>query len=100
MSVRDDIRANKFLPDVKQFPYGDPQSKIEQGQLSEQWALHRTEVRRLTLVFKAAALIEVGLDKLPQAKQDKAWEMAWDRGHASGLEEVLNELEELAELLA
>jgi hypothetical protein len=93
MSVRDDIRAGKYRPDEK---FGNGQGKESTTDRTKR----RTEERRLVLVFKADSMAELGLAGIPAAKQDKAWEMAWDRGHASGLEEVLNELEELAELLA
>ncbi len=33
------------------------------------------------------------------AKFDKAWDIAWERGHASGLHEVEAYFDELAELI-
>jgi hypothetical protein len=60
----------------------------------EKW---KEDERRLRDEFKKAALDETCLAGHPKAQ--KAWEMAWDRGHASGYCEVLSELEELANLL-
>lgn len=58
---------------------------------------YRTRQRELDAFFKADALAEAGLTNHPKA--DKAWAMAWDRGHASGYQDVMSELEDLAELL-
>lgn len=58
---------------------------------------YRDEKNRLLQLFKFAALTDCGIEK--HLKADKAFEMAWSRGHSSGYYEVLQELEELAELL-
>jgi hypothetical protein len=58
---------------------------------------YRDEKNRLLQLFKFAALTYCGIEK--HLKADKAFEMAWSRGHSSGYYEVLQELEELAELL-
>lgn len=48
-------------------------------------------------LFKKDALEEAGLTK--HTKADKAYALAWEKGHSCGLLEVLYELEDLAELL-
>jgi hypothetical protein len=48
-------------------------------------------------VFKNDLFIEHGVTENPKA--NKAFEMAWDRGHSSGLEEVAREFEEIVELI-
>ena len=55
------------------------------------------EENRLFKGFKADALAEVGLTNHPKA--DKAYGLAWENGHASGLSEVYNHLMRYAELL-
>lgn len=62
-----------------------------------QWAEINKERQQLDAAFKADALKECGLEGHPKA--DKAFSMAWDRGHSGGLPEVYGYLEELAELL-
>ena len=47
--------------------------------------------------FKKDALTYCGLINHPKA--ERAFEMAWERGHSSGYAEVVHELEELADLL-
>ena len=64
----------------------------------EQRDAYRKAQRHLdSTVFKKDALEEVGLAGHPKA--DKAFAMAWERGHSSSLFEVFYELEELANLL-
>lgn len=41
----------------------------------------------------------VGGHDVSQEKLDKLWNLAWERGHSSGLEEVLSEYQELVELV-
>lgn len=55
------------------------------------------EDRRVNEAFRHDALEAVGL--LGHPKEAKAWEMAWDRGHANGFADVYWQLEELGELL-
>lgn len=97
MSVRDDIKAGKFVPDPAKFQYSDHAAGVPTDELKKRRVLYRTEGHRLTLVFKAQALEEVGLKG--HSRAEAAWSMAWDRGHATGLASVMDELEELAELL-
>ncbi len=47
--------------------------------------------------FKTDALEDVGLTGHPKA--DKAYNLAWEQGHASGLHDVYCHLQSLAELL-
>lgn len=56
-----------------------------------------TEEYRLIIQFKNDILDDTGLLNHPKA--DKAWDMAWDRGHSSGLYSVYTELQYLADLL-
>lgn len=56
-----------------------------------------TESKNLERQFKVDLADELGLTGHP--KFDKLFEIAWDRGHSSGFQEVYNEAQELAELL-
>jgi len=58
---------------------------------------YHADQNKMRALFKYAALYDCGLEDHPKA--DKAYEIAWSRGHSSGYYEVLQELEELAELL-
>ena len=58
---------------------------------------YRDDQARLFQLFKYAALTYCDIAFHPKA--DKAFSMAWDKGHSSGYYEVLNELEILAELM-
>jgi len=70
-------------------------AKIEQyKELKKQY---NEQTDRLEELFKADALEECGLTG--HTKADKAYSMAWERGHSDGLMHVYYELEELAELL-
>lgn len=56
----------------------------------------RDETARLNRKFKADALEAVGLFS---PKADKAFALAWEYGHANGLEDVFSHLQDLADLL-
>jgi hypothetical protein len=58
---------------------------------------YHAEQARLDTLFKQDALAEVGLTNHPKA--DKAYGLAWENGHSSGLSEVYNHLLDYAELL-
>ena len=69
---------------------------------------YRQEQNRLGATFKQDALEATGFLQLnsdrtdilfKHSKADAVWDKAWDSHHAYGLLEVLNELEELAELI-
>lgn len=59
--------------------------------------LYHEAASKLREKFKMDALAEVGLANHP--RRDKAFDLAWDRGHAYGYREVYQNLEELAQLL-
>jgi hypothetical protein len=61
------------------------------------WKAYQEERARLDAQFRADALAEVGLTGHPKA--DKAFAMAYERGHSSGHSEVLYYLDDLADLL-
>ena len=67
----------------------------------EDWRDKIKEYRKidnqLYMLFKRDALDDTGLTNHPKA--EKAWEMAWDRGHSSGYYEVYQQLCELSDLL-
>jgi hypothetical protein len=58
---------------------------------------HFEKTRELEELFKRDALREAGLERHP--KKDKIFEKAWDDGHAHGLQEVMANLEQLADLV-
>lgn len=58
---------------------------------------YNRETGRKMESFRADALKELGLEGHPKA--DKAWAMAWERGHSSGLISVYQELDEIADLI-
>jgi hypothetical protein len=58
---------------------------------------HFERTRELEELFKRDALVEVGLEHHPN--KDKIFDKAWDDGHAHGLQEVMANLEQLADLM-
>lgn len=58
---------------------------------------YRQDEQRLMALFKVEALAEAGLTDHPRA--EVVWDKAWNRGHSEGLESVMYELNELAEVL-
>ena len=64
---------------------------------NELTAEYRKDQQRLDLKFKRAAFKYCGIDQ--HEKRHRAWELAWEHGHSSGLNDVLHHLEELSELL-
>ncbi len=62
----------------------------------EAMRVYHQEGNRVLELFKADSLAEVGLASYPKA--EKVWKKAWDDGH-SQLQDVLLELEDLAELI-
>lgn len=76
---------DKYEPTI---PYGTtPQSKLA----------YNKESARLYTEFRKDALEHVGLTDHPKA--DKAFALAYSNGHAQGYSEVLNLLEDYAELV-
>ena len=58
---------------------------------------YNEETRRLTDLFKADLIEEYGMTGHPRA--NRAFDIAWERGHSSGYSEVAIYFGELAELL-
>lgn len=58
---------------------------------------HEDCYRLERVAFRYDALLAT--DLLAHPKAEKAWNMAWDRGHSGGLEDVYWELREIADLL-
>ncbi len=58
---------------------------------------HKREDSRIYNLFEKDSLEELGLTK--HKKADLAFQLAWDRGHSYGYEEVFIELSNLSELL-
>lgn len=58
---------------------------------------YNQEEQRLQTKFREDALEYAGLKDHPKA--NKAYWMAWERGHSGGLGDVLSELEDIADLL-
>lgn len=57
----------------------------------------RDENNRLTELFKNDLFQEFGVQNNP--KREKAWLIAWDKGHAMGFSEVYSEFSDLVELI-
>jgi hypothetical protein len=57
------------------------------------------EERDLQAKFKVLALRYCNIDMQTNPKAERAWIMAWERGHSGGYGDVLEELSELAELI-
>lgn len=68
-----------------------------QREVEELRAAHHAETDRLHTMFKADLLEELDLTRHPKA--DLLFAKAWDRGHSCGLQGVVDEAYELAELL-
>lgn len=58
---------------------------------------YRADQRRLVEELKADAIEYCGLKGHPKA--EKAWDFAWEERHHSGFREVVEFLEELADLI-
>lgn len=67
------------------------------GQYEKDMREYRDDQARLDQLFKYIALTDCGIFEHPKA--EKAYAMAYDRGHSSGYYSILQELQELAELL-
>lgn len=75
--------------------YKDEES---QERYREELEKYRTEESRLYNMFKDSLIYSWDLDP-GREKTQKVFNMAWDRGHADGLYEVIQEFDELAELI-
>ena len=70
------------------------ETKAERAKKREEWrAKEAVEIE----AAKYAVARDHGLER--NAKFDKAWDIAWSHGHASGLNEVVMYFDELAELI-
>ncbi len=58
---------------------------------------YQTDSARLGTEFQNDAFEEVGITG--NLKAQKCWDLAWDHGHSSGYNEVLNYLREFSELI-
>lgn len=110
MDVQENIKAGKYKNNV---PYDcdtapiNPDAmtitqaakhKEKQKELQRaQRRLHQEEEARLNALFRADLEAEHGLTGHPKA--NKLWDIAWDRGHSSGLSSVAWEYSDLAELV-
>ena len=65
---------------------------------NEEIKKYRQEQREHLAQFKKDAIEYCAIDAM-HPRVDRAYAIAWDRGKSAGLHEVVNELEELAELL-
>lgn len=57
----------------------------------------REESRKIKKAFRADLLKQYGVESHPKA--ERCFALAWEHGHASGLEEVMGYFEEFVELL-
>ena len=71
----------------------DRQKEMKKNHL----ALRRQDIYRLTVEFRKDLADEYGVTGHP--KEPKLWNMAWEHGHSSGLEEVAMYYDELVELV-
>jgi hypothetical protein len=92
MDVSKKITDGAYKPRT---PY--PSKSIPREKFVEERRKWHSELSRLEQEFKRDALEECGI--LGHPKADLAYAKAWDRGHSSGLHEVLYELQDLAELI-
>jgi hypothetical protein len=90
VNVRDKLAANGY---ENKLPY--PHGSVRSNRPAHE--AFRAENRRLTDEFKMEALDFVGLKDHPKA--DKIWNKAWSDRHSYGYHEVLDELEELADIV-
>lgn len=90
-NVFEAIRAGEF---ENKLPYG---TRTKSGINDDERVAFHKEDNRLEEEFKTRALKQFGLFGHPKA--EKAFAMAWDRGHSAGFNSVAIELSELAEIL-
>ena len=94
------VGRNAVQPTPTQYrEYADALETYEKEMVAfrEGQRLYREEETRLMALFYKDAIDDVGLTGHPKA--DKAYSLAWEHGHASGLYEVHSWLQELAELV-
>lgn len=100
MDVMENIKTGKYknpdpYPEQPQNP--TPRQKEEWRKKMKMW---RDETYRLEReVFREDLAKQFGLDGVKHAKkEDLVWLKAWNDGHSSGLQEVYQHYEELAEI--
>lgn len=59
---------------------------------------YQADQRRLLGQFQEDCFQEVGISVM-HSKADALWSLAWDHGHSAGYSEVLDRMDEFAELL-
>jgi hypothetical protein len=87
MSVRDNIIKDKYRNNL---PYATHKAFPKEAEE------YRKEDARIYAQFKADLFAQDGVSG---PKAEKCFELAWDRGHAGGYMEVLNEWNDLVELI-
>lgn len=108
--VMDAIRAGRYENKV---PSGIDKAPVDENTMTvrqarehvererqrdrDQRDAHRTEEARLDKMFRTDLERQHGLTGHPKA--DKVFNLAYERGHSGGREQVANEYSELAELL-
>ena len=116
-SLRDRIRGHEFTPPIE-FPISPAKPRLGLKHSSEEALMYAEELkdyeirilqykekkkafysveRKLHELLKEECLKECGIADHPNA--DKAWSIAYQRGHSEGFEAVLYELEELSPLM-
>lgn len=86
-----------FLKDTAEAKAAVADLEAKHTEYQKALAAYRQEDGRLGDLFRKDALEEVGLTGHPRA--DKAFGLAYSKGHSGGLAEVVCELREIAEVL-
>ncbi len=117
MQIYDNIKAGMYEPDMD-YPKKPkkPIATILTSAQAKEYAVKLEEYERMIFsyekemreyreqknakfsLFKNDALEYCGISRDHQ-KADRAFNMAWDRGHATGLHDVIDELEDLSDLI-
>lgn len=92
MDIRDKIRTGAYDSNL---PWKAEDMTREER--TNRRKARREDEQRLRQIFKADLFLEYGVDQHPM--REKAWDLAWDDGHASGLEDVVSHFEGLLPLL-
>lgn len=88
MTVREKIANNEYTPEIKF-------SKDTRKEYNEQLRLKMKK-------FKSDLLSEIGFEGCSPMKEEgnnALYSMAWERGHSSGLADVVFEAEQLSDLI-
>lgn len=108
LSIKDELKyKQKLLNEINnmtasggciQSMIADVPNKVKKWRVKQQAAYTRENIR-LYLLFKEDALEETGLNRFPEAFQNKLFLNAWEHGHDFGYSEVMNHLVELSEMM-